>query len=446
MVSAPAGKAQEKEPSDGFVELVISGAAEPVPALQYRLLPPIEELKPGNAAIDWFKLCDTVPADIDDRHKTMEDGPTYDELLYDIPFDKIKNEYLDYADSFYKVSSSSFLKHAANCLSCDWQDHYEDGINMMLPGLSKMKYIAKYVALEARVEAAKGNYVGALELLSYNYSMAEDLGKGNTIIQNLVGIGIAGLNYKVVEDIVSQPDSPNLFWAIQLMPSPLIDIKQACEAEMKMWLNNYVDGLDTSILSVEQANKRFNELWQDAYDDLPFSVIIAAKYTQAKQYLLEHGYSPEWLEQIPTAQVVMLWMWQDYIPIRDEYFKYIFVPYCKGEKYFDNVTKQIDAKHSSLTDDNIFLDFLPAISKVSLLATRIEVRADALQCVEAIRMYVAEYGKLPEKLADIDFIPLPENELTGEKFRYYLDGDSAVLDIEDPEDDYDFQGYRLRLR
>lgn len=437
----------ETEPSDGFVELVMSGEAEPVPALQYRLLPPIEDLKSGNAALEWFKLVFTIPPDVIGRYEPMKDGPVCIELL-EMSFDRFKNEYLDRADSFYKVSQYSFLEHAANCEKCDWNNHFEDGLNMHMPGLTELKRIARLVALEARVEVAKGNYARAIELLSYNYSLAEDLGKGKSVIQALTGMAIAFISNEIVEDIVLQPDCPNLFWALQMMPSPLIDIRQAYEAEMSLMMKVYVDDLKTSILTLEQANKRFQELYEmfdGASNAFPLAVNIATKYIPSKKYLLENGYDAKRLDLMPATQVILLKMWHEYIPIRDEYFKIMFVPYHKATPFYDKIADKVTSKRSELVD-NIFIESLPIGKDFAILATRNEVKADALQCVEAIQMYVAKNGKLPEKLADIDFIPLPENEFTGEEFKYYLDGDSAVLDVEDPEDDYDFQGYRLRLR
>ncbi len=438
---------------DKFVEITISGAAEPVPALQYRLLPMVTDQKPGNAAIDWFKLTASMPTDdiIRMRLSLKEGDPDCSELL-DMPFAKFKSEYLDYADKYYKVSTWDFLKHAALSESCDWQDHFEDGMDMVLPSLSDLKRIARYVALEVRVEIARGNYNRALELLSYNFALAEDVGKGKTLIQNLVGIGIAALSYEMLEDFVSQSDAPNLYWALELMPDKLIDMRQAYESEMNLWFKGYIDGLENDILSVEQANKIFMDMFQltdvstGTIDSVGLAAFVGMNYVPAKKQLHEIGYDQSRIELMPATQVVLLAMWKEYVPLRDNVFKYLFLPYYQGHDLLAKQEKELAVISSSHSIKNIFIDILPAVSKASLLRDSLQVRGDTLQCVEAIRMYVAAYGKLPENLSDIKYAPTPINAFTGKPLKYYLEGEVGVLDVEDPKGRNRFSGYKISLR
>ncbi len=448
-IAVAANNGDQEEQSDGFALLTISGAPEPIPALQYRLFPKLSELKPGNAAMDWFKLVAMIPTDDDIRTRLdLNEGDPDNMDLINMPFDKFKNEYLDYAEKYYKISNWDFLRHAALREECNWQDPFEDGISMLLPSLSDFKRVAKYIALEARVEIAKGNYETALRLLSYNYSLAKDLSKGKTLIQHLVGISIAYLSCNVIKDIISQPDSPNLYWALKLLPSPFIDMHMAYESEMELWLQSYVSDID-NILSVEQANKKYQDFYHDFSDlgdnTVPFTAFVAAGYVPAKKYLLENGYDSRKVDMMPASQVVLLWQWKEYLPLRDSVFKYLFVPYYQGKDQLEEVEKTVDDKRQEKIIPNIFFECLPALYKCSLQSARMQVKIDALQCVETIRMYVAENGTLPEKLSDLP-VPLPINSFTGNKFKYYLDGDSAVLNFEDPQVKKDFYGYRIKLR
>src|ERR1700730_14691417 len=69
--SLPA-KALKPEPLDGQppVQLVVSAAAEPVPALKYRLLPTLAEQIPGNAAIDYERVLSRPFVRVDDKRVT----------------------------------------------------------------------------------------------------------------------------------------------------------------------------------------------------------------------------------------------------------------------------------------------------------------------------------------------------------------------------------------
>ena len=443
ILNAADGSSDKK--SDKFSEISISAAHEPVPALHYRLMPPITALKTGNAALDWSKLTSVMPADLDEYHNIKEGALNYRDLLK-LPFNEFKNEHLEYADKFLKVSGYSFLKYAALKKQCDWQDPTQDGINMLLPSLNSLRKIAYLVALEARVKVAKGDYESALELLSYNFSLAQDLSEGITLIQNLVGIGVAAMNYKVIDDIVAQPDSPNLYWALTMMPTPLIDMRNAYESEMDVWIWSTLEDMDTKILSVEQANAKINELLQCVDDNVPLAAYVAAGYVPGKKYLIENGYDPRRVELMPASQVVLLSQWMQYLPVRDNMFKFLFVTYYQGKDYIKKANKEFVNVRASASDLNIFYEFLPAISRCKFLVTEMHARSCALQCVEAIRMYVAKYNKLPESLSDIKVVPVPENPFTGKEFRYYLDGDTAVLDIEVPDDERDFYGFRIKLK
>ena len=52
-----------------------------------------------------------------------------------------------------------------------------------------------------------------------------------------------------------------------------------------------------------------------------------------------------------------------------------------------------------------------------------------LQCIEAIRLYMASHdGRLPGSLDEITEVPIPLNPMTGKPFPYRLEGDKAILD------------------
>ena len=438
-----AGDDNSDKKTDKFTDLVISGASEPVPALQYRLMPPLIDEKTGNAAVDWNKLISVIPADLDEFNNIKDGDLNYSDLLK-LPFDEFKSKHLEYADKFFKVSSMSFLRHAAYRNYCDWQDPIEDGISMLMPNLGDYRKIAKLVALEARVNVARGDYDKAMELLSYNFALSEDIGKGKTLIQGLVGIAIASISYEIIEDIVIQPDSPNLYWALKFMPSPIVDMRNPFEYEMTLWVKLGIEDMETSILSTEQANKRLSEFLQ-FLNDVPLAAIVAANYVHGKKFLIESGYDPRRVELMPAAQVVMLAQWKEYLPLRDDVFKFLFVPYYQCQEDLDKYNDEAELKRREKVIPNIFYEFLPALKKCKLVVTRVQVKAEALQCVEAIRMYAASHDKLPEQLSDIKEVPLPVNSYTNREFKYYLDGNTAVLDIQEPEKDRDFQGYRIRL-
>jgi hypothetical protein len=53
------------------------------------------------------------------------------------------------------------------------------------------------------------------------------------------------------------------------------------------------------------------------------------------------------------------------------------------------------------------------------------------QVIEALRMHAAAEGGFPESLDEVKVVPVPVDPATGRPFVYQLDGDVAVLDVED---------------
>lgn len=68
-----------------------------------------------------------------------------------------------------------------------------------------------------------------------------------------------------------------------------------------------------------------------------------------------------------------------------------------------------------------------------VLVKRLHSNLEALQCVEAIRSYAASHSdQLPQTLADLKELSLPQNPMTGEVFRYTRTAATAVLESPAP--------------
>jgi hypothetical protein len=72
---------------------------------------------------------------------------------------------------------------------------------------------------------------------------------------------------------------------------------------------------------------------------------------------------------------------------------------------------------------------MPAVGNALNAQTRQERDFAALQTLEAIRIHLAETGKLPDKLSDITAVPVPLNPMTNEPFDYRSADDKATLEV-----------------
>src|SRR5439155_24713515 len=89
---------------------------------------------------------------------------------------------------------------------------------------------------------------------------------------------------------------------------------------------------------------------------------------------------------------------------------------------------------------------LPALGKCMHAQARLERTLAALRVVEALRLYAADHkGQLPDKLADVTAVPLPNDPVTGKAFEYKRDGDGAVLTARSADELLEPRGLRLSI-
>jgi hypothetical protein len=74
---------------------------------------------------------------------------------------------------------------------------------------------------------------------------------------------------------------------------------------------------------------------------------------------------------------------------------------------------------------------LPAVSALKHAETRINWHVAQLRVLEALRLYAAAHGRLPDRLSEIAEVPVPVNPYDGKPFTYRRDGDRAVLGCEE---------------
>ena len=74
---------------------------------------------------------------------------------------------------------------------------------------------------------------------------------------------------------------------------------------------------------------------------------------------------------------------------------------------------------------------------------RVDRHLDAIQCIEAIRIYTAAHGKFPSSLEAIGEAPVPLDVATGQAFGYHASGDRAILTAPSPRGGPDIPQYRI---
>ena len=216
----------------GPIALMISPAPQARPALEYALLPPPEETQKGNAAVKYLTATQEMPVFTPEENDLLwaacRDAPLAELSETDPKITALREK--------YGGANGSLLRHrlrdGARIEGVDWETNLRrDGAVALLPSLGKFRTLAQMLALEIRFDIKRHDWPAANDKLKTGYMLAKHLGEGETLIESMVGEAIEGIMNRCVEDWIAEPGSPNLYWPLVNVPTPLVDIRRALSFE-----------------------------------------------------------------------------------------------------------------------------------------------------------------------------------------------------------------------
>jgi hypothetical protein len=415
---APAAKSETR------IELKVAPARAPQPILRYMLLPELRELSPGNPIHSYMKCAMEQQSFFFDK-----EGYARRERLLAMPLKELPaKELQDYGRSVL-----SQVDEAARLDNPDWQillKLKKDGFTTLLPELQQIRGFARALQLRFRAEVALGRFDAAMHTAKTMFAMARHLGEHPTFIGNLVGIAIASIAIEPLEEMIAQPGSPNLYWALASLPCPLVDCRRGLEGERMSleWFSHDVN--ERAPMTADQIKKylefvekmlgdptpgtRRAQHWLDSQTKEP------KKLDAALRRLVEYGLSEKVLHTFPAEQVILVDAKRELFSRFDDKAKNLVFPAWQGEA--------LAARTASKQEPAFFADaFLPAVESVQIAQGRIDQRIALLRAAEALRLHAAEHdGKLPASLSEIT-LPLANDPYTGKPFRYESNDNTAHL-------------------
>jgi hypothetical protein len=406
--------------TETVIPLQVRVAAAPKPALRYLLLPELREMNPGNP-IQGYLICfmesnhfffDKTSVEKREKWLTMP--------LEDLPAAGLR----DYGRPALRQAD-----YAARLDTVDWQTLLKlrrDGVYLLIPEVQQLRTLAAALKVRFRGEIADRRFDDALVTAKTMFAMARHLGEHLTFVGDLVGIAVASQALGPLEELIQQPGSPNLYWALSDLPVPFIDLRKAKQGE-RLWSEAELSSIDAreamSQAQIQRLLARLQSLqllkedlaaWVTARADDPERVRVA------RARLVDWGLPADKVRQFPPAQVILLDEKLEFEMQFDDGLKVATLPYPEVEKI-------MAAAPPAKKDDRLLTQLVPATMKVRQSAARLDQRLALLRCVEALRLHAADHGgKLPAKLADVS-VPLPCDPITGQPFAYQLDGVTASL-------------------
>ena len=442
--------------------ITLRPAAEPVPALKYRLVLEQIKLVPGNAAIFYHRGVTTMQETYSSLRAKEQARPgafphSLDMLAsgtwLSCPIGEIQRDQArKYLEPFQNALKEVEL--GALRLTCDWEfDQRTDGMSLRLPEIQGMRGLGRLMQLKARLAILDGKTDEAMHWIKTGFVMGRHVSEGPLLIQALVGVAIGRTMRARLEDLIQAPGGPSLYWALADRPRPFIDMRRATEGD-RYFLEKELpelNELDRGAWSLDQARRfayTLRKLGALAADepvpgtdgatpmDLPdlshrigIAAMAAKIYPEAKRALIARGRPEAQVEEMPVIQVVALYTMQEYERLRDDSYKWMNVP------YWQSFNRMGQASHFTAEEKlanpilAMMYRLLGSVVNVRRLSpVPLERELDAIQCIEAIRLYVAAHqGKLPPTLEAITDVPVPLDPATGKPFVYQVNGDSATL-------------------
>lgn len=430
------------------VVLTVHPAAPARPALKYALLHESIDQKPGNAALAYERVRHQLTGEqFREDHKKLS-GAWLNLPLDELPLEEMGVTLERYADFIDQ------LERASLCRRCDWQTNLrEEGISTLLTHLSPLRDLARLLAAQIRYEIATGQLEQALRHLRVGFTMAQHLGKGETLIEGLVGLSVGAMMLERVRELMQQEDAPNLYWPLTDMPTPFLDVRRAVQGE-KWWLYaTYPRLLDA------RRGKFAADQWHTLFENISELVAAtgsggmpgaagpdagmgervvaaaaaAAAYPTAKQYLIRYGRTTEEVEAMPVAEVLVRTMLDGYEAQRDDLFKWYVLPYWQGEAGLARFEAKLTRTRGFTLDVLLARILLTALSKARLSYANFDRQIALARCVAMLRLHAGAHdGQLPASLADVDNVVEPIDPVTGKPFNYRVEDGKAVIDAPAP--------------
>ena len=418
---------------DPTLRLTVHPAAEARPALKYQLLPEFLDRTPGNAAVDYGKVSA-------ERCAIFGNDEWWEEnwrKRIDAPLEKLRGDELGLTAIFETLDRAARRQH------CEWQVPIREGdfYTVLIPELQQTRSFARLLGVRARIQVANGRFDEAVYTLQSGYALGQHVAEGPTLIHSLVGVALSGIMSDCVLQMVQQPDAPNLYWALNMLPRPLIDGRRGIEAEMNAVALTFpqLRDLEGTTRTPEQWRDSLQTFWEKLAEfsggwserDRPevLTAMVLKGYPTAKQGLIERGRSPEEVEAMPVPQAILLYTAYTYEELRDDVFRWFYVPYWQGHDGMERAVKRLKPTGSQQREVlPVARTLLPAVRSIQSAVARCDRNIAVLKTIEALRMYAAAHdGRLPEKLDELT-VPVPLDPVTGEPFGYHLQDGAAVIE------------------
>jgi len=437
-------------------KLEVTPAKEASPAFKHRFTVPPHETIAGNAITHYLRSLGerglTRPWEYaeEETDRKVYDWLGLETKSVDIPLDKLK-----LCSEVFDGYVNNHMKRATLCREAEWGLGIEDlrgteTISFLLPSVQNTRSMARAMMLQNRLAVIEKRYDDSVERLRMTYQLGRNVNEMGILVSSLVGIAEVNMANKGTMLLIGAEDSPNLYWALAELPTPIIDPRRALQLDTSMGKRLFPEIMDieNTNFSDEEWKRLLNKYageissFSEMMSGLPnHSDPISpdtitflgsmASYSNAKRRLVTKGFAKEKVSKMCVAQVILTDTAMDI-----EYFSQLcekswHVPYPKSHGLNKAFEDEIQAEERKMRLGAIVAGMItPAILNVRIASVRCQAQVNLLMAIESLRHHAALHRKFPQSLEELD-LPVRDNPISGEPFNYSLEAGKVVLTYED---------------
>lgn len=457
---------------DDVVHLKVWPMPAPKPALQYQLLPEVKELTPGNPA-QWYMRCFAEQRNFFFTKFSADQRARY----LSMPLSQLRAEKI----RRYGGAALTQADWAARLDALDWQVTERvqtDGLDMRVPELEPLKVLATALKVRFRIEVAGSHFDDAVRTAKTLFALARHLGEYPAREANQVGLFVAHLALDEMEEMIQQPDCPNLYWALTELSTPLVELRKGFQGDRSLVETELRPIRADAAMTADELEKVVSRLSgvmglarvQAGEPSRSLRVGLAARLKDTEKVsalrdrlvksrgrvladrsrdqvnkpnaflnsLFELTSATDQIRKMPPLQLILLDAKREFEAQSDERLKLLALPPWQIDR--------LGGAERERGDGGLFADLLPSVIPARRAQGRLEQRIALLRHVEALRLHAADHdGKLPEKLSDVA-VPLPNDPFTGKPFDYESEAATVHLSSRSPRQDEPSAACKVRYK
>jgi hypothetical protein len=427
------------------IELTLYPQAIEGPPLKYRLLPGELELREGNAVPILLRLPWEQNPWMQQVYPTLHE---WEELPLDDPRWKEAGNVIP--ENFFRE-----MKRAAFRRDADWE--YPIGeqtplYSILLPDMQGLRvFLLQGLSIRARYHMVQGEHDQAREAILVGLANSRHVAKTPFFVNQLVAVAIQRTMLHRVDELVSQPGSPNLYWSLTALPPSLLQLERAASLEgdafasmlpaaseldrprSKAEWRRMAEQLAALLVELQEMpppkEREKGNFLQEYLQALKGAERAHLKtfYESARAELAQLAKIPDdRVAEMTNEEVAVRWYVAQRLELDHRRAALMTLPPTEAWPHLvalHNEAQDLRKKTGAETTRGFIM-----VPGVYAAAWNVNRKVAALRVIEAVRHHAAQHeGRLPERLDDVKGLPIPLDPLTGKPFEWEATDGTATL-------------------